>query len=115
MSFPGMGMLGNIGKLAKLPAKLKEIQAALATRRIDGAAGGGMVKVTVSGVGQVLAIKIDPEVLEGEDRDMLEDLIAAAVNQALSKAKEQAAVEMQDALGGMVPPGLAESLGMPGA
>jgi DNA-binding YbaB/EbfC family protein len=114
MSLPGFGALGNLGKLAQLPSKLKEIQARLAERTVEGSAGGGMVKVTATGTGQLISVKIDPEVLKGEDREMLEDLVAAAANQTLAKAKELAAAEMQNALGGMIPPGLAGSLGLPG-
>jgi nucleoid-associated protein EbfC len=117
MSFPGLGglgALGNLGKLAQLPAKMKELQARLAEQTMEGAAGGGLVKVTVTGTGQLISVKIDPEVLSGEDREMLEDLVAAAANQALAKAKEFAAKEMQEAFGGMIPPGMAGSLGLPG-
>ncbi len=114
MSLPGFGALGNLGKLAQLPAKLKELQAQLAGKSVEGSAGGGLVTVTATGSGQLLGVKIDPEVLQGEDREMLEDLVAAAANAALAKAKELAAEETQKALGGMVPPGLAGSLGLPG-
>ncbi len=114
MSLPGFGALGNLGKLAQLPSKLKEIGARLAERTVEGSAGGGMVRITATGTGQLISVKIDPEVLKGEDREMLEDLVAAAANQTLAKAKELAAEEMQKALGGMIPPGLAGSLGLPG-
>jgi DNA-binding YbaB/EbfC family protein len=106
--------LANLGKLAQLPNKLKELQAKLAAQTVEGSAGGGLVKVTATGTGQLLSVKIDPEVLEGEDREMLEDLIAAAANQTLARAKELAAKEMQEALGGLIPPGMAGSLGLPG-
>ncbi len=114
MSPLGLGGLGNLGKLSQIPTKLKELQAKLAEQTIEGAAGGGMVKVTATGTGQLISVKIDPEVLSGEDREMLEDLVTAAVNQTLAKAKELAAKEMQEALGGIIPPGMAGSLGLPG-
>jgi DNA-binding YbaB/EbfC family protein len=114
MSLPGFGALGNLGKLAQLPAKLKDLQARLAARTVEGSAGGGLVRITATGTGQLISVKIDPEVLAGEDREMLEDLVAAAANQTLARAKELAAQEMQKELGGMIPPGLTEGLGIPG-
>jgi hypothetical protein len=114
MAFPGLGALGNLGQLAQLPTKMKEMQAKLAGMTVEGSAGGGLVRMTATGTGQLLSVKIDPEVLEGEDREMLEDLVAAAANQTITRAKELAAQEMQSTLGGMIPPGMAGSLGLPG-
>ncbi len=114
MSLPGFGALSGLGKLTQIPAKLKELQAQLAEKTVEGAAGGGLVTVTATGTGQLLNVKIDPEVLQGDDREMLEDLVIAAANAALTKVKELAAQETQKALGGMIPPGLAGSLGLPG-
>lgn len=114
MAFPGLGALGNLGQLAQLPTRIKELQAKLAEMTVEGSAGGGLVKMTATGTGQLLSVKIDPEVLQGEDREMLEDLVAAAANQTMARAKELAAQEMQGALGGMIPPGMASSLGLPG-
>jgi DNA-binding YbaB/EbfC family protein len=115
VSLPGFGALGSLGKLAQLPAKLKELQARLAGRTVEGSAGGGLVRITATGTGQLTGVSIDPEVLAGDDREMLEDLIVAAANQTLARAKELAAEEMQKEFGGMIPPGLVGDLGIPGS
>ncbi|HOX07972.1 MAG TPA: YbaB/EbfC family nucleoid-associated protein [Planctomycetota bacterium] len=111
MNLPG---LGDLGRLYGLPAKLRSIQEELAGRTVDGAAGGGLVTATASGTGELRAVRIDPELLRGDDREMIADLVTAAVNDALAKARELAAAEMQKALGGLLPPGLAGLPGMPG-
>ena len=111
MNLPG---LGDLGKLYGLPAKLREIQAELARRTVDGAAGGGLVTAAASGTGEIRSVRIDPELLRGEDREMIADLVAAAANDALAKSREMAAAEMQKALGGLMPPGMAGLGGLPG-
>jgi len=112
MSFPG---LGDLGKLYGLPAKLRELQEELARRTVEGSAGGGLVTVAASGTGELTSVSIDPELLRGEDRQMIGDLVAAAANLALAKARELSAAEMQKALGGLMPPGLIGLAGLPGA
>jgi hypothetical protein len=114
MNLPGLGALGDLGKLCGLPARMREVQAELAARTVEGSAGGGLVTVTASGTGELLSVKIDPELLQGEDRAMIGDLVAAAANQTLARARELAASEMQKALGGLIPPGLAGLAGLPG-
>jgi DNA-binding YbaB/EbfC family protein len=113
ISLPGAGAFGNIGKLMQLPGKLKELQGKLAGMTAEGESGGGLVKVTATCAGQIAAVRIDPEVLASPDREMLEDLVTAAVNQALARARETAAEEARRTLGDLVPPGLAGSLGIP--
>ena len=115
MNLPGLGALGDLGKLCGLPARLREVQEALAARTVTGSAGGGLVTVTASGTGELLSVKIEPELLGGEDREMIGDLVAAAANQTLARARELAAAEMQKALGGLIPPGLAGLAGLGGA
>lgn len=88
--------------------QMEYMQKGLAEQSVEGSAGGGMVKVTMTGAQQVTAIAIDPSALE-EDRDMLQDLIAAAVNNAIEKSKALA----QESLGTMLPPGMFPG-GMPG-
>ena len=81
--------------------QMEYLQKGLAEQSVEGSAGGGMVKVTMTGAQQVTAVIIDPAALE-EDRDMLQDLIVAAVNSAIEKSKALA----QERLGSMLPPGL---------
>ena len=114
MNLPGFGALGNLGKLAGLPARLKKVQAELAEKTVEGSAGGGMVTITATATGQLLNVKIDPEILKEEDRGMIEDLVAAAANQTLTKARELAAAELQKAMGGLLPSGLAGLAGLSG-
>jgi len=111
MNLPG---LGDLGKLYGLPARLRELQEELARKTVEGSAGGGLVTVTATATGELSSVKIDPELLRGEDREMIGDLVAAAVNQALTRARELSAAEMQKALGGLIPPGLAGLAGLSG-
>jgi nucleoid-associated protein EbfC len=75
--------------------------------RVEASAGGGMVSVTVTGHKQVVAIKIDPEVVSKDDVEMLQDLILAAINDAHRKVDEALASQMQGLMGGMRLPGMA--------
>ncbi len=103
----GKGGLGNIMKqFQKMQARMEEIQAELEKTRIEGTAGGGMVKATVNGKQELLEIKIDPEVVDPEDIEMLQDLIVAAVNQARQKAQELQAEQMSELTGGLNIPGM---------
>jgi hypothetical protein len=88
-----------------MQGKLAEVQRELATRRFEGSAGGGMVTAVVSGELRVLEVKIEPGLVEGGDRAMIQDLCAAAVNAALANAQQGAQEEMQRLTG---------SLGIPG-
>lgn len=89
-----------------LQEKMAKIQADLALRTVEASAGGGMVIVTVNGKQEVLSIKIDPQVVDPQDVEMLQDLITAAVNDGLHKAQEMAASEMGKLAGGLNIPGL---------
>ena len=77
--------------------KLQALQQELAARRVEGSSGGGMVKASVTGGLRVLDIQIEPQLLESGDRDMLQDLVAAAVNAALGNAQRMIQEEMQRA------------------
>ena len=93
----------NIQNMMKQAQQMQErLQKQMAELRIEATAGGGMVTVVVNGGKQLQSIKIDPEVVVKEDVEMLQDLILAAVNDAQRKADEA----MQQAMGGMLPPGL---------
>jgi DNA-binding YbaB/EbfC family protein len=101
------GNIGNIMKQAQaMQEQLAKIQEQAASKTVDGTAGGGMVMVSVSGAMQVVALKIDPEVLKSGDAEMLQDLIVAATNDALRKARDMMAEEMKSITGGLRIPGL---------
>jgi DNA-binding YbaB/EbfC family protein len=94
----------------KLQAKLARIEAELAQKQVEGTAGGGVVVVTANGRQEIVGIKIDPEVVDREDVEMLEDLILAATEEARRKSRALAEHEMQRATAGLLPPGM----GLPG-
>jgi DNA-binding YbaB/EbfC family protein len=103
-----MKNLGNIMKQAqRMKAEAERIQAEAATKRVEGTAGGGMVTVVCNGQGEVVAVKIDPEVAGPDELEMLQDLVVAATNEALRKARELLGQEMGRLTGGLgLPPGL---------
>jgi DNA-binding YbaB/EbfC family protein len=97
----------NIQKMMQQAQQMQErLQKQMAEMRIEATAGGGMVTVTVSGNKNLLAIKLDPEVVSKDDVDMLQDLIVAAMADAHRKVDEALASQMQGLLGGMRLPGL---------
>jgi hypothetical protein len=99
--------LNNIMKQAQaLQSKMQEVQNSLDQERVTGSSGGGMVLVTANGKQDILSIKIDPQVINPADAEMLEDLIVAAVNQAREKAQALAQEKMQKIAGGLAIPGL---------
>ena len=101
------GGLGNMMKqFQQMQQKMEEIQNELEQTQVEGTSGGGMVKVIVTGKQDLLEIKIDPEVVDPEDVDMLQDLIIAAVNQARQKAQEIQEEQMSALTGGMNIPGM---------
>ena len=103
----GLGDLGGLMKQAqKMQKEMARIQEELKERVVEANAGGGMVKVAVNGAQEIVSIKIDPEVIDPDDKEMLEDLILAAVTQGLKKAKELAEEEMSKVTGGLKLPGL---------
>jgi DNA-binding YbaB/EbfC family protein len=99
--------MGNMMKQAqKLQAKMLRLQDELAEKTIETAAGGGMVKVVANGKQQIVAIQIEKEVVDPDDVEMLQDLIMAAVNDALTKSQEMVSAEMAKITGGLSIPGL---------
>lgn len=90
----------------QMQAKMAEIQEQLGTKTITGSAGGGMVNVTVNGRGEVLAIAIEDALLSSEEKEMLQDLIVAATNDGLNRAKDLGKEEMKQLTGGINIPGL---------
>jgi len=106
------GGLGNLmGRAQQLQAKLGEAQAELRNKNVEGLSGGGMVKVTMNGHHEVISVTLDPEAVDPDDIELLEDLIVAAVADARTKADEMARDEMArvaQELG--LPPALADQL-----
>lgn len=100
------GGMGNLMKQAQqMQQKMAEAQEELVNIEVEGTAGGGMVTVRANAKMEVLGVTIDPEVLQDE-KEMIEDLVLAAVNQALSNAQEAAQDHMGKITGGMLPPGM---------
>ena len=99
--------MGNMVKQAqKLQSQMMKMQEELASRTVEASAGGGMVKVVANGKQQIESIQIEKEVVDPDDIDMLQDLILAAVNDALNKSQEMVSGEMGKLTGGMKIPGL---------
>ena len=102
-----MQNFGTIMKQAKkMQERMVELQEELATKSVEATAGGGMVSVTVNGKFEILSLKIEKEVVNSDDVEMLQDLIVAAINEGIRKAQEMAAAEMGKITGGMQIPGL---------
>lgn len=103
-------MGGNMNKMMKQVQKMQQdmmkLQEELNNRTVECAAGGGAVKVVASGRKDLISLEIKPEAVDPEDVEMLQDLILAAVNEALKKAEEMVAQEMSRFTGGMKIPGL---------
>lgn len=102
-----MKNLGNIMNQAKkIQERLASVQEEMALKTIDGSAGGGMVTVTANGRQEIVSLKIEPEVVNPDDIEMLQDLVQAAVNDALRKSQEMVQQEMSKITGGLKIPGL---------
>jgi len=93
-------------QVQKMQAEMMRVQQELGEKTVDGTAGGGAVTVTANGHQQIVAIKIDPSAVDPEDVEMLEDLVLAAVNDALKKSQEMASSAMAQVTGGLSIPGL---------
>lgn len=99
--------MGGLMKQAqKVQQQLMKMQAELAQREVSASSGGGMVQATVNGRGEMLALKLEPEVVDPGDVDMLCDLVVAAVSEAQRRAQEMMQSEMGKLTGGMNLPGL---------
>ena len=102
-----MQNLGEMMKQAKrLQEKMGSLQKELESKTVETTAGGGMVSVVVNGKFELQSLKIDKEVVNPDDVDMLQDLIVAAVNEGIRKAQEMASMEMAKLTGGLTIPGL---------
>ncbi|MDF2565891.1 MAG: hypothetical protein K0Q53_2295 [Massilibacillus sp.] len=109
--FGGMGNMGNMSgmmkKVQKLQADMAKMQEEVKKRTVDVSAGGGAVKIVINGEKQIQSLKIDPAAVDPADIEMLEDLIAAAVNEAIKKVDDMMSQEMGKLTGGLgLPPGM---------
>ena len=109
------GLLANLGALLKqaqqIGGQMGQLTEEMKKRRVTGTAGGGMVEIEVNGLMEVLRCRIDPQLFAQNDRELLEDLVVAAVNQAIAKGKQMHADAMRDLTGGLpLPGGLHEAL-----
>lgn len=100
------GVGGMLKQVQKMQKKMMQLQEQLEQQRVEGSAGGGMVTVVANGRQDILEIKINPEVVNPEDVEMLEDLVLAAINQAQQRAQELMNSEMGQLTGGLQIPGL---------
>ncbi len=101
MRGPGGNMNDIFRKAQKMQEELAKMQEGLKDRTVEASAGGGAVTVTANGLKQVMSVKIDKGLVESGDVDMLQDLVTAAVNEALSKAQETADEESKKIAGGL--------------
>lgn len=102
-------MADMFGKFSELQEKVEEAKQELSKLEVEAEAGGGMVKVKANGQRKILSIKLDEDVIDPDDAEMMEDLVVAGVNKALEKAEEAAQEKMQDTYKNMMPGG-----GIPG-
>jgi DNA-binding YbaB/EbfC family protein len=105
--FKGLGNLGALIKQAQqLGGQMGQLTEEMRKRRVTGSAGGGMVEIEVNGLMEVLRCRIDPQLVSQNDRELLEDLVAAAVNQAMDKGKQMHADALRGLTGGLPLPGV---------
>lgn len=100
------GMQGMFKQVQKMQEEMKKIQSKLGDLSVSEEAGGGMIKATANGNKELISIEIDPQVIKSDEKEILEDLVVAAVNKALHSANRLAEEEMEKATKGMLPPGL---------
>ncbi len=106
---PGVpNMSGMMKQIQKMQEKMAQVQEGLEAKTVTGEAGGGMVKITANGKQRLIKIQIDPEVINPNDAEMLEDLLLAAANKALEESNRMAQEELSKVTSGMIPniPGL---------
>lgn len=109
--FKDLANLGSLFKQAQeMGARMKGLGEELRAKRVTGVSGGGMVELEANGLMEVLRCKIDPALLAQQDRELLEDLVASAVNQAVGKAKQLHAEAIRGMAGGLPFPGLEQTL-----
>ena len=103
----GIGDLGGMMKQAmSLKANLDDLKETLGNERIEASSGGGMVTIVMTGKQEILSVKIDPEIINSDDPEMLETLIQAAANEAIRKVQELVKSKMTELTGGIDIPGI---------
>lgn len=100
------GMQGMLKQVQKMQEEMQKVQNELGNKTVVEEAGGGMIKAKANGNKEILSIEIDPQVINVEEKEILEDLVVAAVNKALHSAAKMAEEEMAKVTKGMLPPGL---------
>ncbi len=100
------GMQGMLKQVQKMQEEMQKVQGELANKTVTEEAGGGMIKASANGNKQIISVEIDPQVIKAEEKEILEDLVVAAVNKALESAGKMAEEEMAKVTKGMLPPGL---------
>ncbi len=100
------GMQGMLKQVQKMQEEMQKVQSKLGDITVSEEAGGGMIKATANGNKELVMVEIDPQVIKAEEKEILEDLIVAAVNKALLSANKLAEEEMSKVTKGMLPPGL---------
>ncbi|MBI3466893.1 MAG: YbaB/EbfC family nucleoid-associated protein [Planctomycetes bacterium] len=109
--FKGLGNLATLVKQAQqIGDRMQGVSDQLKGQKVQGTAGGGMVTIEVNGLQEILGCRIDPQLIQQGDRELLEDLVIAATNQALAKARQLHADAMRSMAGGIELPGLDEAL-----
>ena len=114
--FKGLGDLSSMMQQAReAQSKMKEAQERLASLRVEGSAGGGMVTIEMDGQQKVVGVRIEPALIADGDIEVLQDLVRSATNDALMKSMELTQQEMSEAMGGLNMPGLNDILGRLGS
>ncbi len=96
-------MMKMMGKMKEVQARLKEAQDNLVTLKVTGESGGGIVKATMNGKRQLVALDIDPSILKAEDKTIVQDLVIAAINKASEEAETQAREQLKKSTEGLIP------------
>lgn len=105
--FKNLANLGNLMRQAQeMGGKMEEVNSRLKAKKVSATSGGGMVEVEMNGLGQMLRLHIEPQLVENNERELLEDLIPAAVNDAIAKAKQMHVEEMKSLTQGIDIPGI---------
>ena len=110
----GLDLNAMMKQVQQMQAQMTEAQEKLKDEVVEASAGGGMVTVKISGELELIELRINPEAVDPEDVDMLQDMVQAAVNEAIRSAQELAASKMNAAAGGLAGPGGLGGLGLPG-
>jgi DNA-binding YbaB/EbfC family protein len=100
------GMQGMLKQVQKMQAEMQKVQSELGNLVVSEEAGGGMIKATANGNKEIISVVIDPQVIKADEKEILEDLVVAAVNKAIQSAGKLAEEELSKVTKGMLPPGL---------